>query len=360
MTIYRVATIGLGTGRRHIDEAWCNLPGKFELAVACDLDPARRELANRDYHCETSDDFDAVIARDDIDIVDICTPPALHLPQVKAALAAGKQVICEKPLAGSLNDIDEMALAEAQSTGVLMPIFQYRYGAGALAAKEIIATGLAGKGLVATAETHWYRDSAYFDNPWRGSLKAELGGTMTTHAIHIHDMLSWLMGPVRAVFGRIDTRAHPIETEDCASGTLRFDSGAFATVSASSASQDEYSRLFLAFENVTFESTRAPYDVGSGPWKITSRDPEVQEKCDEIAKRFEDAPSRFAGQMSAFYTTLEAGAPPPVTVADARASISLLTAFYLSTQLAQEVLLPLAANDPARAGWRSTALADAG
>jgi len=360
MTTYRVAVIGLGVGRGHIEEAWAALPGKFELAVACDLDAARREGAARDFGCEASADFDAVIAREDIDIIDICTPPALHLPQVKAALAAGKHVICEKPLAGSLDDVAEMARVEAQSPGVLMPIFQYRFGSGAQAAREIITQGLAGKPLVATAETHWFRDAAYFDNPWRGTLKAELGGTMTTHATHIHDLLSWLMGPVDAVFGRMGTRMHDIETEDCASASLRFASGAMASISASSASQDEYSRLFLAFENVSFESTRAPYAVGRGPWTIVARDPDVQARCDAIARKWDKTPERFCGQMLAFHAALEQNAAPPVTVADAEAAIGFLTAFYRSAATGKDVTLPLAADDPARAGWTAKTLAKAG
>lgn len=360
MTAYRVAVIGLGVGRGHIEEAWAALPGQFEIAVACDLDEGRRAAVARDFGCEASADFDAVIARDDIDIIDICTPPALHLSQVKAALAAGKHVICEKPLAGSLDDVAEMARAEAASPGVLMPIFQYRFGSGAQAAHDIVAEGLAGKPLVATAETHWFRDAAYFDNPWRGTMKAELGGTMTTHATHIHDLMSWLMGPVAAVFGRMATRQHPIETEDCASASLRFASGALGSISACSATQDEYSRLFLAFEHVSFESTRAPYAVGRGPWTITARDPARQARCDAIAAKWENTPDRFGGQMKAFHATLEAGAPPPVTVADAEAAIGFLTAFYRSAATGRDIALPLAADDPARAGWSPDTLAKAG
>ncbi|WOI55892.1 Gfo/Idh/MocA family oxidoreductase [Palleronia sp. LCG004] len=355
MKTYRVAVIGLGVGRGHIEEAWASLPGKFELAVVCDLDRERRESVAETYGCEASDDFDAVIARDDIDIVDICTPPALHVAQVKAVLAAGKHAICEKPLAASLDEVGELERAEEEARGVLMPVFQYRFGSGAMAARRIIDEGIAGKPLVATAETHWFRDAAYFDNPWRGTLKAELGGTMTTHAIHIHDMMCWLMGPVSGVFGRMATRVHAIETEDTASASVAFASGAMGSISACTASQDEFSRLFMAFEHVSFETTRAPYAVGRGPWTITARDPDLQARCDEIAAECAEVPERFAGQMTAFHEALEAGAPPPVGVGDARDAIAFLTAFYRSAATRSEVALPLAQDDPARAGWLAAA-----
>ena len=351
MSIYRVATIGLGVGRGHIEEAWAALPDQFELAAVCDLDAARLAAASEAYGVEATEDFDAILARDDIDIVDICTPPALHLPQVLAALEAGKHVICEKPLAGSLRDIDTMAEAERRSPGHLMPIFQYRYGTGAMTARAVIDAGLAGKPLAATAETFWFRDADYYAIPWRGTWKTELGGTMTTHAIHIHDMMTWLMGPVEAVFGRLTTRAHDIETEDTASASLRFASGALGSLTANVASQDEYSRLYLAFENVTFESTREPYAVGKGPWTMTIRDPGIRAEVEALVASLPDPGNRFTGQMRAFHHALETGAPPPVSVADARDAIALLTAFYMSAESGREVTLPLPDADPGRAGW---------
>lgn len=348
---YRVAVIGLGVGRGHIEEAYSVLGGQYDLALVCDLDEARLSEAMQTYGVAGTRDFEAVLARENIDIVDICTPSWLHVPQAIAALEAGKHVILEKPVAGSLAEIDALRRAEAAAPGVLMPIFQYRWGQGAMAARAIIDAGLAGQPLTATAETHWFRESAYYAAPWRGTWKGELGGTMTTHAVHALDMICWLMGPVASVYGCAATLIHDIETEDTASATLRFRSGALASLSACARSQDEYSRLFLAFENVSFESTREPYAVGRGPWTITARDPEIRHRIDRILAAQPDVGDRFGGQMAAFHTALEAGAPPPVTLDDAEAAIALLTAFYRSTQTGQPIDLPLAPDDPARNGW---------
>ncbi len=85
--------------------------------------------------------FNELLDDDSIDIIDICTPPGIHLEQVLAALAAGKHVICEKPLTGSLEGVDAIMEAEKEARGVLMPIFQYRYGDGIEKAKRIIEAG---------------------------------------------------------------------------------------------------------------------------------------------------------------------------------------------------------------------------
>ena len=77
----------------------------------------------------------------DVDIIDICTPPTLHVAQASAALAAGKHVICEKPIAGSLAEVDQLIAAEQAASGRLMPIFQYRFGNGVQRAKRIVDLG---------------------------------------------------------------------------------------------------------------------------------------------------------------------------------------------------------------------------
>ena len=99
---WTVAVIGGGIGRSHIAEGYARMPDKFDLRVLCDLDEARlTQVADEFAVPRRSISFDEVLAMDDIDVVDICTPPALHFPQAMAALAAGKEVICEKPLVGS-------------------------------------------------------------------------------------------------------------------------------------------------------------------------------------------------------------------------------------------------------------------
>jgi predicted dehydrogenase len=77
-------------------------------------------------------------------------------------------VICEKPIAGSLAEVDRLIAAERAASGRLMPIFQYRFGNGVQRAKRIIDLGLAGRPYLATVETAWKRAAAYYATPWRG------------------------------------------------------------------------------------------------------------------------------------------------------------------------------------------------
>src|SRR5690606_18874947 len=158
-----VAVIGGGIGRYHITEGYLPNADRFRVAVICDIDPARMNaLADEFGVTGRESDFAAVLARDDIDVVDICTPPMLHHPVIVAALRAGKHVLCEKPLCGSLAEVDDVIAEEKAARGRLMPVFQYRFGNGIQQAKAIIDAGIAGKPYVGTVETLWRRDAGYY------------------------------------------------------------------------------------------------------------------------------------------------------------------------------------------------------
>src|SRR4051794_39721348 len=101
--IRTVAVIGCGIGRSHILEGYSRHADKFRVLAICDLDTARLAAVGDEFTIpRRTVAFDEVLGMGDVDIVDICTPPSLHVPQALAALAAGKEVVCEKPLAGSL------------------------------------------------------------------------------------------------------------------------------------------------------------------------------------------------------------------------------------------------------------------
>jgi predicted dehydrogenase len=258
-----VAVIGCGIGRSHIAEGYRKHPDKFRVLALCDVDEQRlANLADEFGVRRTTGSSDEVLRMDDVEIVDICTPPALHVAQTLAGLAAGKQVVCEKPLAGSLAEVDRVIAAEGQSPGRVLPVFQYRCGNGVQKAKRIIDAGIAGRPYLATVETAWSRTPEYYETPWRGRFETEFGGVLLTHALHSHDLLTYLLGPVKNVFAHTATRVNPVEVEDCAVASLVMQSGALVSLAATLGSHKEISRLRLCFEHVTFESLQSPYCPG--------------------------------------------------------------------------------------------------
>jgi predicted dehydrogenase len=354
MSIKTVAIIGCGIGRSHIVEGYLPHSDKFRVTTLCDLNEERLAQIGDEFGIEKrTTSFADVLADDSIDIVDICTPPGIHLEQVVAALAVGKHVICEKPLTGSLAGVDEIMAAEKTAKGVLMPIFQYRYGDGVEKAKRIIEAGIAGKPYMGSVETFWLRTPAYYAVPWRGKWATELGGVLVTHALHLHDILLHLMGPASRVFGRVATRVNDIEVEDCASASLLMENGAFVSLSCTLGSQQEISRIRLHFENATFESNHQAYSPGKDPWTIIAANDDVQKKIDAVIGNWQPVAPRFTTQMEHFHAYLSGNGPLPVTTQDARRALELVTAIYQSSDSGMDIQLPIGADSPKYADWRA-------
>jgi predicted dehydrogenase len=347
----RIGVVGSGIGASHI-EAYQALPDMYEVAALCDIDPDRGDSVAEKFAIPAVDRrLDDLLARD-LDVVDVCTPSGLHQAQAIAALAAGFHAVVEKPVAKSLAELDAVVAAEAASGRRLCPIFQYRFGHGVQKLHHLIAKGMAGRPSVATAETHWYRAEPYYAAAaWRGTFAGELGGCLTTHAIHIHDLLCEILGPIASVHARASNRLNGNETEDVAVLSLEFADGAFATSSVTLGSRQETSRLRFCFADLVAESGLSPYNPGHDPWTFPHDDPAAARRIAAALEDFAPLPERFVGQFHRMHAALSGDAPLPVTLADARRSIELLSAAYWSAATGEPVALPLAPDHPLYAGW---------
>src|SRR4029077_4275304 len=90
------AVVGCGVGRSHIAQGYQRHPDKFQLQALCDIDAARLAVVADEFSIlRRTASFDELLRMDDIDILDICTPATFHFEQIRAALWAGKEVVCE-------------------------------------------------------------------------------------------------------------------------------------------------------------------------------------------------------------------------------------------------------------------------
>jgi len=354
----RVAVVGCGVvGTLHI-EGYRSLPDRFEVVALCDADLGRaREAAEANAVPRVLENFDAVCRLDGLDVIDLCTPPHLHHGQMLRALDAGRHVICEKPLAASLAEVDQVMAAEKRSGRRLMPIFQYRFGNGVQKLRLLVARGVTGRAYLTTVETAWRRRAAYYAVPWRGKWATELGGTLVSHAIHAHDLVYYVLGPARSVTAHMATRVNPTETEDCVTASLEMADGSLCSLAVTTGSTAEISRHRFCFENLSAESNTAPYRNSREPWTFVGDSPEIDARIAEVLRDFVPEPEGFAGQFRRFHDAVASGIELPVTLADARAAIELITALYHAARTRQPVSLPLAADHPLYGGWQPPHLA---
>lgn len=347
---HSVAIIGAGIGREHL-QAYLQLPDRFSVAAVCDRDLDRAKSIADPNGIPSEADLDRVLRDPDIDVIDVCLPPHLHLQTCLNALDAGKHVICEKPLVTSLADGRRLE-SKMQETGrKVFPVFQYRFGLGTAQLQALIDSGRAGTCYAGSLETHWNRDAAYYAVDWRGTWAGEQGGALLGHAIHIHDMVTALLGPVARIFAESATRVNDIETEDCAALTLKMASGAVVTSSVTLGAASDSSRLRLMFEGFTVESDHAPYAPANAAWTFQARDPVTQEYLNEVLDQVADVPSGFVGLLTAVSGSLRGDPGKAVTLEDGVRSIEFVTAAYHSARTGLPVDLPLGDDHPLFNGW---------
>lgn len=346
----RVAILGAGIGRAHL-EAYRELRDHFSVRTLCDLDRGRAAEAagGEDIGIET--DIAKVLADPQIDLVDVCLPPQLHASVAGEALKAGKHVVCEKPLATSLRDADALLKLAGQQGRRLFPVFQYRFGPAISKLQALIDAGLAGKPFVASLETHWNRGNDYYAVPWRGTWAGEQGGAVLGHAIHLHDLLTAILGPVESVAGVTTTRVNAIEVEDCAAIAFRMQNGALATSSITLGAADDSSRLRFCFEGLTAESGTEPYAPAKADWTFRARPPVEQSAIDKVLTSVPEGKSGFAGFFEAVADALEKGGSGAVSAEDGRRSIELVTAIYQAAHEQRTVDLPLSTSSRLYEGW---------
>lgn len=335
-----VAIIGAGIGREHL-EGYQTLPQQFTVKTLCDIDQARAAQVIGGADIAISTDFQEVLFDKDIDLIDICLPPHLHLQYVLESLQADKHVVCEKPLVTSLCEVDQI-VALSRSTGKqVFPVFQYRYGLAMAQLQALLAADLVGKPYSASLETHWSRDEAYYAIPWRGTWDGERGGAVLGHAIHNHDLLTTLLGPVAQLSAFTTTRVNDIEVEDCAAIVFQMLNGAVATSSITLGASSDTSRLRFCFEKLTAQSGSAPYSPMTDRWQFSARNPESQAHVDAVIGQVSDVKTGFAGFFEAISEALSGDPKRAVSLDAGRRSIELVSAIYQSSQSGAPAKLPL-------------------
>jgi len=205
--------------------------------LACVYSRKRKnaERIAKSYGAAAYTDYTQFLAHPNLDVVTIATPSGAHLEPTQKAAAAGKHVICEKPLETSLERIDKMIAACQENKVMLAGILQRRYFESVKIFKKAVDSGRLGKITLADAYIKWYRTQEYYDSSdWRGTWRLDGGGALMNQSIHTIDLLYYLAGDVEWVCAFADRTIHKrIETEDNAVAILKFKNGAMGVIEGS-------------------------------------------------------------------------------------------------------------------------------
>jgi len=308
----RVGVIGVGSaGQRHV-AAYQKCPRATVVAVV-DPDPDRgRGVAHdigADYFAGTDEAF-----WEAVEAVSVCAPHNVLASHAMVALARGKPLLLEKPMALTLADADAIVAAAERAHVPVMIGFVHRFRAGAQAAKRAVVAGAIG--APAFAVEHLVSGGGATPG-WIWRREVAGGGVLLYNGIHGLDRLRWLLGQeVTEVYAHSATATREADVEDVLVATLRFDGGAVAS----------------------FVQHIAPYPLPPG-WRseiygsagavlMTPDDSLIQADSRQTTTLRAERDDRFLGEITEFVAAVQEGRTPAVTATDGRAALAIALAIY--------------------------------
>ncbi len=225
----KFAIIGCGRiAERHAE----HISNKGTLVAVCDTVPQKADALAAKYSVNKYYSIEDLLAQEkNIDVVSVCSPNGLHAEHSIKALNAGFHVLCEKPMALTIQDCTDMINTAEKMNRHLFIVKQNRFNPPVMAVKKMINEGRLGKIYSVQLNCFWNRNAEYYNNPWKGTRKLD-GGTLFTQFSHFIDLIYWIVGDVKEVSSYIGNYHHKgvIEFEDTGVASLRFYNGAIGSI----------------------------------------------------------------------------------------------------------------------------------
>jgi len=356
----KTALVGVGKVTDMHARALVNLKESLFTAV-CGRNREKTESYAARYGIRAYTDVAEMVAKEQIDVVIICTPHPNHKEPTIAALEAGANVLIEKPLASSLEDCDAMLEASKSYNRQIGVVCQRRWYHPAIRVKEAIDSGKIGLPVFGTVNMLGWRDSSYYESdPWRGTWKGEGGGVLVNQAPHQLDMIQWFMGEIDELYGQWSNLNHPyIEVEDTANAILKFKSGAVANIIVSNSQKPGiYGKVHVHGENGASVGVQtdggAMFVAGMSEileppvndlWTVPGEEQMLQQWVKEDSDFFNNLPNQMdyfhERNIEDFLQAILEGRKPLITGEDGRVTVEIFTAIYRSTRDGKPVKWPL-------------------
>ena len=347
--MYKIAILGCGKVAHLHAKAVRDIPGAW-LAGVWSRTKASADAFAAEYGVESFSSVAELVRSKKIDLAVVCTPHPFHAAPAMEAVAAGANVLVEKPLAVTITDCDRIMEACGKAGVSLGVISQRRWYAPSRRVKEAIDAGKIGKPALGMVTMLGWRDKAYYEaDAWRGTWDMEGGGVLVNQAPHQLDLLLWYMGDAEEVYGQWRNLNHPyIEVEDTALAIVKFKSGAIGNIIVSNSQKPGlYGKVHVHGSN----GASVGVQTDGGAMFIAGRsgilEPPVNDLWtvpgeEALLETWKNEDSAFFSsvdpmvyymklQIEDFLQTLDTGMAPQVTGHDGRKVVELFSAIYQST-----------------------------
>lgn len=240
------------------------------VTAVTDINRESAEEMGAEFDAAFCASYEELIARDDVDAVDICTHPRPHRDITVAAARAGKHVLLEKPMCRTVAEADEMIAAAREADVRLQVAYMMRFSPSMMKLKELLDSGALGDVHLAYCnQVGWFAPK----HPWL-FIREESGGMLVEQAIHTLDLWLWLYGDAESVYARTSTvdvggayPALPDAVENNATVVVTFKSGATGMLIKSWAAEVGHGG-----EGMVGSKGSATYGQGEVRWKTHDMD----------------------------------------------------------------------------------------
>ncbi|HBY95200.1 MAG TPA: oxidoreductase [Chloroflexi bacterium] len=356
----RAGVIGVGIGSSHIVGYQAH-PAAEVVAIA-DLNPERlAEVGNRYGITDRYTNYLELLQRPDIDVISVALPNALHAPIARAAIEAGKHVLCEKPLALNAIEAQQIVDTAAAAGRQLVVCFNYRMRPDARWLKAAVDEGKFGQ--IYLAKAGWLRNTGIpGSTSWFTNRSLSGGGPLIDLGVHMLDLTLWLLGypDVATVSGVTFAKFGPrgqkawsprpfssgagtFDVEDLAMALVRFADGRALSLEASWASHTRSGRDDYFITLYGEEAGADLYVANYGNADTVTFYTEMLGAPVDVRPKIQDGGRSHALAVAHFVDRILAGQPVECTGEQGVTLMRIIDAIYESARLGREVALAVPA-----------------
>jgi UDP-N-acetyl-2-amino-2-deoxyglucuronate dehydrogenase len=338
----KFALVGCGRiAERHAQLLGQNQVAGAKLVGVCDVIPDRAKALGGKVSVPFFTNMDEMVEATQPDVINVLTPSGMHAEHVVGLARHRRHIVCEKPMALTLNDADRMIRACDEAGVKLFVVKQNRFNTPVQQLRKALEAGRFGKLVLGSIRVRWCRTQEYYDqDDWRGTWRYD-GGILANQASHHIDLLEWMLGDVESVFARSTTALVNVETEDTAVATLRFTNGALGVIETTTATRPKDLEGSISVLGSGGSVEIAGFAVNEiRTWNFVKPEPADE----DVRKRYSVNPPNVYGFRHQMYLEhvvdcIQNRKAALVDGLEGRRSLELINALYESIETSEEVSL---------------------
>ncbi len=325
----RIGMIGAGKFARSLAEVAATIP-ELRIVAVCDLVPENALALARDFGLDRCADSAALVQRADVDAVIISTSHAMHAPNTLEAVAAGKHVFGEKPMALTVDECLRMIEA-ARQAGVKLLIGQVtRLLPMTQRLRAILDQNLIGQPVA----MHMMRSGWFERRGWWASVE-QSGGMLHSHGAHMYDFVNSVLGQPTRIYAITGPRVQPqIDFDDTIFSTITYQSGAIGSVNASISGQQ-----WLYRGGVIADGGSLEFELALDGCSLSYQPRGGQPVCENFGTFDQECLDGMRVELQNFAAMVRADAPPFVVPEQAALAVGMISAAYESIRRGAPVRL---------------------